>query len=143
MDYINFENSVSNASKLLMPYRVKVARLERINMIILVLGFILTVIGSILGGTMYHWVSALIIICAYFMIASISYFVFKTMQNRQLRQSHFVLAIFCRAENNRFYLSRSVEMRPGFLASWLEFVVHEPPSEDEENEEPEWLLKKI
>jgi len=79
VDYINFENSVSNASKLLLPYRAQVTRLERINMSILVMGFILTVVGSIIGGTMYHWVSALIIMCAYFMIASISYFVFKTL----------------------------------------------------------------
>jgi hypothetical protein len=133
VDYLSFENTVSNASKMLLPYREKVMRLERINMMILILGFILTVVGSILGGTMLHWVSSLIIMLAYFMIASITYFVFKTLQNRSLRQSHFLLAMFCRAENNRYYLSRSVEMRPGFLASWLEFLIHEPPQKEEED----------
>jgi len=48
-------------------------------MTILILGFILTVGGSILGGTMYHWLSSLIIMFAYFMIASITYYVFKTL----------------------------------------------------------------
>ena len=102
-------------------------RLERTNLTILILGFILTVGGSILGGTIYHWLSSLIIMFAYFMIASITYYVFKTLQNRSLRQSHFLLAMFCRAENNRYYLSRSVEMRPGFLAAWVEFLIHEAP----------------
>jgi hypothetical protein len=118
-------------------------RLERINMTILILGFILTVVGSILGGTMYHWVFSLIIMFAYFMMASISYYVFKTLQNRSLRQSHFLLAMFCRAENNRYYLYRSVEMRPGFLASWLEFLIHNPPKEDTADDDLEWLLRKI
>ena len=129
---------------MLHPYRQKVMRLERINMTILVIGFILTVVGSILGGTMYHWVLSLIIVFAYFMIASISYYVFKTLQNRSLRQSHFLLAMFCRAENNRYYLSRSVEMRPGFLASWLEFLVHYPQEEeDTAQDDLKWLLLKI
>ena len=118
--------------------------MERINMTILILGFILTVVGSILGGTMYHWVFSLIIMFAYFMIASITYYVFKTLQNRSLRQSHFLLAMFCRAENNRYYLSRSVEMRPGFLAAWVEFLIHEPPEEeDSATDVLDWLLRKI
>jgi hypothetical protein len=118
-------------------------RLERFNLTILILGFILTVGGSILGGTMYHWLSSLIIMFAYFMIASITYYVFKTLQNRSLRQSHFLLAMFCRAENNRYYLSRSVEMRPGFLAAWVEFLIHEPPDDDSATDVPDWLLRKI
>lgn len=117
--------------------------MERFNMTILILGFILTVGGSILGGTMYHWLSSLIIMFAYFMIASITYYVFKTLQNRSLRQSHFLLAMFCRAENNRYYLSRSVEMRPGFLAAWVEFLIHEPPDDDSATDVPDWLLRKI
>jgi hypothetical protein len=144
VDYINFENSVSNASKMLLKYRSRIARLERINMTILILGFIFTVAGSIVGGTLYHWVTSLILMFAYFMIASISYFIFKSMQNRQLRQGHFVLAMFCRAENNRFYLSKNVEMRPGFLASWIEFLIHDPPPDEEEPDfDNDWLLKKI
>ena len=79
VDYLTFENTVSNASKILLPYRAKITRLERINMSILIIGFIFTVAGSIVGGTLYHWLSSLIIMFAYFMIASISYYIFKTM----------------------------------------------------------------
>ena len=34
-----------------------------------------------------------------------------------------MLAIVCRAENNRYYLKRGVELRPGYLARWIEFNV--------------------
>ena len=29
----------------------------------------------------------------------------------------------CRAENNRYYLKKGVEVRPGYLARWIEFQV--------------------
>jgi hypothetical protein len=32
-----------------------------------------------------------------------------------------VLAVVCRAENNRYYLRRGVEIRPGYLGRWIEF----------------------
>jgi hypothetical protein len=32
-----------------------------------------------------------------------------------------MLALYCRAENNRFFLRHNIEMRPGFLAKWIEF----------------------
>jgi hypothetical protein len=34
-----------------------------------------------------------------------------------------VLSVVCRAENNRYYLTRGVEVRPGYLARWVEFNV--------------------
>jgi len=34
-----------------------------------------------------------------------------------------VLSVVCRAENNRYYLKRGVEIRPGYLARWVEFNV--------------------
>ena len=43
-----------------------------------------------------------------------------------------MLALFCRAENNRFYLSRNVELRPGFLSKWIEFIVHAPSENPDE-----------
>jgi len=36
-----------------------------------------------------------------------------------------LLAVHCRAENNRIYLKNGVEMRPGFLARWVEFRILE------------------
>jgi len=29
----------------------------------------------------------------------------------------------CRAENNRYYLKRGVEVRPGYLAKWVLFSI--------------------
>ena len=34
-----------------------------------------------------------------------------------------MLSVVCRAENNRFYLKRGVEVRPGYLAKWILFSV--------------------
>lgn len=34
-----------------------------------------------------------------------------------------MLSVVCRAENNRYYLRRGVEVRPGYLARWIEFAV--------------------
>lgn len=127
MDYLTFENSVSNASRLLLPYRTKVSSLEKINTFIMIFGFILAVIGAVVLGTVYTWISALLLGIAYVIIIGIVYFITKNLQNKYLRQSHFLLSVFCRSENNRYYLGRQVEMRPGFLAFWLEFITHRPP----------------
>ena len=47
----------------------------------------------------------------------------KVGANKRIRQAHFMLAVACRAENNRYYLKRGVEVRPGYLGSWIEFNV--------------------
>ena len=38
-----------------------------------------------------------------------------------------MLSVICRAENNRYYLRRGVEIRPGYLAKWIEFTVLDLP----------------
>ena len=48
-----------------------------------------------------------------------------------MRMTQFLLAIYCRAENNRLYLRKGVEVRPGFLGKWIEFTCREEPSIDE------------
>jgi hypothetical protein len=37
-----------------------------------------------------------------------------------------VLSVVCRAENNRYYLKRGIELRPGYLAKWVLFSVLKP-----------------
>jgi hypothetical protein len=39
-----------------------------------------------------------------------------------------VLSVVCRAENNRYYLKRGVEVRPGYLGRWVEFNVLDIPN---------------
>ena len=45
--------------------------------------------------------------------------------NQVYRMAHFVLAVFCRVENNRLYLQHGIEIRPGFNAQWITFHVLE------------------
>lgn len=57
-----------------------------------------------------------------------------------MRQAHFMLALFCRAESNRFYLpNASVQLRPGFLAKWIEFIIHK----QQNNDGDDWLIERV
>ena len=47
---------------------------------------------------------------------------FKYRSSYEYRMSQFLLAVFCRVENNRLYLRNGIEMRPGFLGKWIEFA---------------------
>jgi hypothetical protein len=48
-----------------------------------------------------------------------------------------MLSLVCRCENNRVFLHRNLEMRPGFLGKWVEFITHEPDLT------PEQLLERM
>jgi len=37
-----------------------------------------------------------------------------------------MLALICRCETNRVYMHHNIELRPGFMGKWVEFVIHEP-----------------
>jgi hypothetical protein len=52
-----------------------------------------------------------------------------------------MLAVVCRAENNRYYLRRGVEIRPGYLARWIEFSVLDT-TEDERKDITEILRER-
>jgi hypothetical protein len=36
-----------------------------------------------------------------------------------------MIGLICRAENNRVFLNYNVEMRPGYLGRWIEFISYE------------------
>mmetsp|Transcript_22960 Transcript_22960/g.17400 ORF Transcript_22960/g.17400 Transcript_22960/m.17400 type:complete len:98 (+) Transcript_22960:303-596(+) len=74
-------------------------------------------------GSQKHWGYCVIFIIAFFTIAFASHKLVKVRSNKYLRQSHFALSIFCRAENNKLYLMKQVYLKPGFLGKWLEFCV--------------------
>jgi hypothetical protein len=101
-----------------------VIRFERLNFLIIFVGFLGTIIVSAIIGSSYGWLNSLIAIVCYLFLAGTLYIISKYISNRFLRQSHFILAAFCRAETNRFYLNHSVELRPGYLARWIEFHLH-------------------
>ena len=87
----------------------------------------LTIAVSMVGGILYHWLLSFLVVLLFFVSVGAAYFTFKYFQNKYLRQAHFMLALFCRSENNRYYLEKNVELRPGFLAKWIEFTIHEEP----------------
>ncbi|CAI2386214.1 unnamed protein product [Moneuplotes crassus] len=47
----------------------------------------------------------------------------RRKSTRYLRIAHFVLAVYLRAENNRFYMNKHVMLRPGYCAKWIEFII--------------------
>ena len=68
------------------------------------------------------WAWPATIIVTYLLTAwGVTYF-FKLRSNYEYRMSQFLLAVFCRAENNKLYLRNGIEMRPGYLGRWIEFT---------------------
>ena len=113
------------------PYRHIVALYDRFNTIITAIGSLAALIGAMLSGIYYHWILSLVMIAAYFIIGMGLYYGLKYLTNKYLRQAHFALAIYCRAVNNSFYLPRSLEIRPGYLAKWIEFLIHRIDAKDD------------
>ena len=106
-------------------YRGRILLYDIIGWIINLVGlFIIILLGIGTGGSdSGNWGNMVLYVLIYFIFAPVVYKVSKCFQNKYLRQAHFVLAVACRAENNRYYLRRGVEVRPGYLAKWVEFSV--------------------
>lgn len=66
------------------------------------------------------WIWSALIIVLYVCICFAIYFFIRYKSSQALRHSQFLLAVLCRAENNRLYLKHGVELRPGFLGKWIE-----------------------
>mmetsp|Transcript_32972 Transcript_32972/g.24278 ORF Transcript_32972/g.24278 Transcript_32972/m.24278 type:complete len:87 (-) Transcript_32972:97-357(-) len=60
-------------------------------------------------------------IVLFFVTTFITLNILRKKFNKFLRQSHFAVAVVCRAENNRLYLKKGCVVRPGFLGRWVEF----------------------
>lgn len=105
------------------------AKFERANLLFFSIGFVLTIVASMASGILLSWTYSLLYISLYFVMVAVVMVSLKIASNKYLRQAHFSLALFCRSENNRFYLERRVELRPGFLGKWLEIVIHSPPDD--------------
>lgn len=65
------------------------------------------------------------LVVLYIIIYIVTSIVVKYFSSYQLRMSQFLVSVLCRAENNKFYLKNGVEVRPGFLGSWIEFKILE------------------
>lgn len=107
-----------------MPYRGKIAKIESYKNVIVAALFILFFIISIwVGISSSNWIWTAFIITLYCCLAAMVIYGLKFLYSKALRESHILLSIFCRAENNRHYLKFGLEVRPGYLAKWIEVSV--------------------
>jgi hypothetical protein len=108
----------------MMPYRGKIAKIEIVkNIVAGVLLFVFCIVAVVVGLQTSNWLWTAFIIAVYIIVAFLSIYFAKFLYSKALRQSSFLLSIFCRAENNRHYLNLGLELRPGYLAKWIEVRV--------------------
>lgn len=86
-------------------YRGELSKKERYKTMASAIVFAIVVLVSLIIGMSsggYALIGFMIVSCviAYLIASS----VLKYYSNKALRTSHFLLAVFCRAENNRMYL---------------------------------------
>lgn len=124
---VTFEDvsdTLNRATALLTRYRGQLAKRNKFVKIgIIATGFLFLFL-SVLTGMLDHgnyW-GPMLIIVFYLVACIVTVTIFKYRSSYQMRMSQFLLSVFCRAENNRFYLKRGVEVRPGFLGKWIEFT---------------------
>ena len=132
------QNTLKTASAAMEPFHGVMSRRTKIKYFILSVAFVVFLILALLAGLIpsmkddqnnkaARWFWPLFLMLLYI----VGFFVANWLLNRQLsqyyRMAHFVLAVFCRAENNRLYLKHGIEMRPGFNALYLTFEMFDNP----------------
>ena len=116
--YKDLKQTWADASRIIKETRGRVAIIELISYI-LIWGFIWIIIGaSILLGIFTNFLWGVILFFVYICIVGNFAFWTRRRSTTYLRLSHFVLAVFLRAENNRFYLKKHVMLRPGYLGNY-------------------------
>ena len=73
-----------------------------------------------IGISLSNWIWCLLALVIYGLAVAAFVFVRKSKTAIPLQSAHLQLSLFCRAENNRFYIRNGVELRPGYLAKWIE-----------------------
>jgi len=120
----DIEDTLRRATDIVNDYRGALGRRNKIVQIaIFVAGLAMLFSSVIIGYTRdddYWWPMFLVIVYLFSVLIVIT--IFKYRSSYKMRMSQFLLSIFCRAENNRLYLRHGVEIRPGFLGKWIEFI---------------------
>lgn len=117
-------NTVAKASLLLKEYRGKIGKKERIRILVLfVMAVVMLIIAIPVSVVKENFTLLVVFIVLWFFALFSSTYYFKLLSSEVLRQSQFILAVHCRGENNRLYLRRGVELRPGYLAKWIQITV--------------------
>lgn len=125
MTFKDFNNTINLASNLMKNYRGRILLYDVLGWGTIFLGlFIIIMMGiGTSNSSSGNWGNMVLYTLLYFILVPIIYKVSKCFQCKYLRQAHFMLAVICRAENNRCYLKKGIEVRPGYLARWVEFAV--------------------
>ena len=102
------------------------ARDKKINYGLAIAGVICFLLAVIIGMSLQDtdsspWFLPAFIIILYLAVVYGVGIYFRHRSSYELRMSQFLLAVFCRVENNRLYCRNGIEMRPGFLGKWIEF----------------------
>jgi len=117
-------DTLKRASELIEPYRGFLAKRNFYIKLALGISGAVFLILAVMTGMLdqgNYWGPMLIVIL-YLVIMMVVITAFKYRSSYQMRMSQFLLSVFCRAENNRFYLKHGVEVRPGFTGKWIEFT---------------------
>jgi hypothetical protein len=89
------------------------------NIVVVVSLVFFFIIAIVIGLEAESWLWCAFVIAMYIFVVIVTVYFMKYAYNKALRQSNFLLAVFCRAENNRYYLNLGLELRPGFLGKWI------------------------
>ena len=121
----DLEDSIKRASALNHKYLGKYTKMERMkNIALLVVGVIFLIVAIVIGMN-GDFVGAFFLVLAYLFVVILAFYLVRLFTSKLFRDGQFLLAIFCRAENNRFYLNHGIELRPGFLGQWIEISIIE------------------
>ena len=126
------ESTILSAKVALDPFLGAMSRRLKIKYIFLTAFFVLSVGLAIMAGLVdalngkkgsYRWFWPAFILTIFLVAAFTANFFFNRRLSHYYRNAHFVLALFCRAENNRLYLPHGIEMRPGYNGLWVTFEI--------------------
>ena len=117
------QETIENASKLLKNYRGKLTKQERIKNMVYIISFFIMLFLVVIAGVYERIGIAIFLTLLYLFAVFATSYTFKKRASPLMRYSNFLLAVFCRAENNRLYLKKRLEVRPGYLGKWLEISV--------------------
>lgn len=121
----SFEQTIIECTDLMMTSRAIVTKYDMFNLINVCGGlFVFTILAVVVGFFSQWWLSFLFILI-YLCLATQGYFYTKRKTNKHLRIAYLILALYCRAENNRTYLKKKIRLRPGYLAKWIEFQIED------------------
>lgn len=116
--------TLERASEIVLQTKGKIARLHRIqNYILSFFVVVLLVISVSVGISLQSWFWGLILLGIYGILVSGFLYFRKSKTAKPFRTAHVALSLFLRAENNRCYMRNGVELRPGYLAKWIEISV--------------------